>query len=118
VDPGCSHNVRLDQLVERHQRVRRSANLIGKGRDAKRHAFAGKALGLTVEWLVLPILLEQEHREKAGPSPSAWDHVKGSGGLRDLLAVPARKLLAHRLDHLPRARDHLERLGDVFAELR
>jgi hypothetical protein len=38
-------------------------------------------------------------------------------GLRDLLAVPARELLAHRLDHLPGARDYLERLGDVFTKL-
>lgn len=39
-------------------------------------------------------------------------------GLRDLLAVAARELLAHRLDHLSGARDDLERLGDVLAELR
>ncbi len=39
------------------------------------------------------------------------------GGLADLLAVPAGELLAHVLDHLPLARDHLYRLGDVLAKL-
>jgi hypothetical protein len=29
VDPGCGQDVRLDQLVERHQRVRGSPDLIG-----------------------------------------------------------------------------------------
>ena len=37
--------------------------------------------------------------------------------LADLLAVPAGELLAHVLDHLPLARDHLQRLGDVLAQL-
>src|SRR3546814_4588086 len=43
--------------------------------------------------------------------------MKGRGRLSDLLAIPARKLLAYRLGELPRARDYLERLSDVFAEL-
>ena len=37
--------------------------------------------------------------------------------LGDALAVAAGELLAHRLDHLPLPRDHLQRLGDVLAEL-
>ena len=117
MDAVCSQNVRLDELVDRHQRVSSGADLIGQGRDAERHAFAGKTLGLAVERLVLPILLEQEHGEEAGPGPSARSHVERCRGLCDLLAVPARKLLANRLDYLPGARAHLERLGDVFAEL-
>src|SRR4051794_22852668 len=36
----------------------------------------------------------------------------------DRLAVPARELLAHGLDHLPLLGNHLQRLGDVLAELR
>ena len=31
---------------------------------------------------------------------------------------PARELLTHRLDHLPPARDHLQRLRHVFSDLR
>ena len=37
--------------------------------------------------------------------------------LADLVAVAASELLAHVLDHLPLARDHLKRLGDVLAKL-
>ena len=38
--------------------------------------------------------------------------------LRDLLAAAAGELLAHRLDHLPLARNDLQRLGYVLADLR
>ena len=37
--------------------------------------------------------------------------------LADLLAVAAGELLADVLDHLPLPRDHLQRLGDVLAQL-
>jgi hypothetical protein len=40
-----------------------------------------------------------------------------NGRLADLLAVPARELLAHRLDYLPLARNDLQRLGNVLAHL-
>ena len=107
----------FSQLVDRHHRVSSGADLISQGRETERHAFTGEPLGLPIEGLVLPVLLEQEHREEARSGPSARDHVEGSGCLRDLLAVPAREFLADRLDHLQRARDDLERLGDVFAKL-
>ncbi len=35
-----------------------------------------------------------------------------------MVALPAGELLPHRLDHLPLPRDHLQRLGDVFTQLR
>src|SRR5512144_2230965 len=38
--------------------------------------------------------------------------------LRYRLAAPAGELLAHRLDDFPLARNDLQRLGDVFAQLR
>ncbi len=43
--------------------------------------------------------------------------MEGRRRLADLLTVPAGELLAHRLDHLPPPRDHLQRLGDVLAQL-
>ncbi len=52
-------NIRRDQLIERHQRVSSGTDLIGEGRDAERHAFAGETIGLAVKRLVLPILLEE-----------------------------------------------------------
>lgn len=94
-----------------------AADLIAERRCTERHALAGEPLGLAVERLVLPVLLEQQHREEARSGPAAGEHMKGRRRLGDLLAIAARKLLAHRLGDLPRARDDLERLGDVFAEL-
>ena len=68
---------------------------------------------------MLAELLEQDHRQKVraerSRAASTWN---GAGGWRDPLAVPAGELLAHRLDDLPLARDHLQRLGDVLAQLR
>jgi hypothetical protein len=56
-----------------------AADLIGERRCAERHALAGEPLGLAVERLVLPVLLEQQHREEAGPGPAARDTWKGAG---------------------------------------
>ena len=111
-------DMRLDPPVERHERERSRADLVGERRQAQRHAFAGEALGLAVERLVLAVLLEQQHGEEAGAGPATRHDMEGRRWLRDRLAVPAGELLAHRLDDLPLARDHLQRLGHVLAELR
>ena len=92
-------------------------DLIGQRRQADRHAFPGIAFGLPVQRLVLAELLEQDHRQQARTGPAAGDDVERRRRLADLLAVAAGDLLAHVLDHLPLARDHLQRLGDVLAEL-
>jgi len=113
-----SQSVGLDQLVDRHERETGRTDLVGERRDAERHAFVGKALSLAVERLMLAVLVEQQHGEEAGPGPTAWSDVERCRRLRDLLAIPAGELLAHRLDHLPRAWDHFERLGHILAELR
>src|SRR3954463_14182046 len=65
---------------------------------------------------MLPVLLEQDHRQQARAGPAARDHMKGGWRLADLLAVAAGKLLADVLDHLPLPRDHLQRLSDVLAQ--
>src|SRR3954447_3184806 len=65
---------------------------------------------------MLPVLLEQDHRQQARPGPAARDHMKGRRRLADLLAIAASKLLSDMLDHLPLPRDHLQRLGDVLAK--
>ena len=67
---------------------------------------------------MLPELLEQDHGQQVGAGPSPRRRVERRRRLADLLAVPACELLAHRLDHLPLARDDLQRLGDVLADLR
>jgi hypothetical protein len=66
---------------------------------------------------MLAELLKQHHGEKAGPGPAPWNHVERRRRLADLLAVPARELLAHMLDHLPLPGDHFQGLGDTLPEL-
>src|SRR6266851_714088 len=65
-------------------------------------------------------------RRGDGPSPKSGQSncrlsditiVVAHRSLADLLAVAAGELLADVLDHLPLTRDHLQRLGDVLAQL-
>ena len=67
---------------------------------------------------MLPVLLEEDRRQKVRPRPTARCRVERCRRLGDLLAVPARELLAYRLDHLPAARDPLKGLRHVLADLR
>ena len=102
---------------ERRQHRAAGADLVGQGRQAERHALPGVAFGLAVERLMLPVLLEQDHRQQARAGPAAGDHMERRRRLADLLAVAAGELLADVLDHLPLPRDHLQRLGDILAQL-
>ena len=108
--------MRLDAPQQRCQHGNARAHLVGQGRQAERHTLPGVAFGLAVQRLMLPVLLEQDHRQQARAGPAARDHMKGGRRLADLLAVAAGKLLADMLDHLPSPRDHLQRLGDVLAQ--
>ena len=105
------------RLQQRFEHGAAGAHLVGQGRQAERHAFPGIALGLAIERLMLAELLEQDHRQQAGAGPAAGDHMERRRRLADLLAVPARELLADMLDHLPLARDHFQRLGDRLPQL-
>ena len=104
--------------MERPQHRAAGANLVGQRREAQWHAFARVALGLAVEWLMLAVLLEQDHRQQAGAGPASGHDVERRRRLVDALAVPARELLAHVLDHLPLAGDDFQGLGHVLAQLR
>ncbi len=101
--------------MQRRQRGGAGADLVGERRQAEIDALAGIAFGLPVQRLVLAELLEQDHGEQARAGPAARRRVERCRCLRDALAVAAGELLAHGLDHLPLARDHLQRLGDVLA---
>jgi hypothetical protein len=114
---GAEH-VLADQLVQGRQHRGRRADQIGEGRQVEVDAFSGVTLALAVERLVLPILLEEDHGQKAGADPPARDDVEGCWRLADPLAIPAAELLAHGLPDEPAARDHIERLGHRLADLR
>ena len=122
VSSPCSRSAartwRLDQRMQRLQHRRAGADLVGQRRHAQIDALAGVALALPVQRLMLAELLEQDHGQQVRAGEAARRHMERRRRLGDRLAVPARELLAHRLDHLPLARDHLQRLGDVLAELR
>jgi hypothetical protein len=58
VHTAASEDVRANEIVDRMQNRGTTANLVGEGRQAQVHSFAGIALGLAVKRLMLPILLE------------------------------------------------------------
>ena len=112
-----AQDVRLDAFEQRQQRHRAAADLVGQGRQTDRHALLGIALCLAVKRLMLAKLLEQDHRQQAGPGPASRDHVERGRRLADLLAIPAGELLPDVLDHLPGLWDDLQGLGDVLSQL-
>ena len=118
VQTFCRQYVGLDQLVQRLQRHGTGPHLVGQCRQAQIDALSRVAVPLPVQRQVLPVLLEQDGRQQVRARPAARCRVEGRRRLRDPLAVPARELLPHRLDHLPTARDHLKGLGHVLVDLR
>ena len=117
MQPLSGQNMGLQASVDRQGGHADRAHLIGQGGQAQRHALSGVALGLPVQRLVLAELLEHDHGQQAWSRPAPGGDVEGRGWLGDGLAVAAAEALAHRGDHLPLARDHLQRLSHVLAEL-
>ncbi len=117
MQPLGGEHMGLEALEYRLHHGADRAHLVGEGGQAQGHAFAGIALGLAVEGLMLAELLEDDHRQQARAGPAARDHMERRRRLADLLAVAAGEFLAHMLDHLPRSGDRLQRLGDILAEL-
>jgi hypothetical protein len=109
--------MRFQTPKQRFEHGAGGSHLIGQGRERKRHTFLGIAFGLSIERLMLPELLEQDHCQKRRTGPAPGDYMERCRSLADLLAIPATELRAHMLDHLPLARDRFQRLGDIFAQL-
>src|SRR5271165_1184019 len=110
-------NVSLNPPEERRQRSAATTHLIGQGRQTEGYALPGVAFGLAVERLMLPVLLEQDHRQQAGAGPTPGNYMERRRSLADLLAVAAGELFADMLGHLPLPWDDLQRLGDILANL-
>src|SRR3954471_21307480 len=63
-------------------------------------------------------LVEQDGRQQLWADEAARRGMERRRWLADLLAIPAGELLAHRLDDLEAARDLLQGLGHILADLR
>ena len=118
MDALGGEHVRLDQLAERRQRGGAGADVIGHGRQRQLDPLARILLALAIERLMVGVLRDQHHRQQARSSEAARDRMEGRRRLGDRLARPAAELLAHKFGHQPLPRHHIERLGDVFADLR
>ena len=79
-------NMVPDQGVDRCQSRGAGTDLVGQRREAEVDAFLGVALGLPVERLVLPELLEQNHRQQVRTGPSPRRRMERCWRLADLLA--------------------------------
>ena len=74
--PFGRHDMLLDQAMERPQGRSAGADMVGQRRERQIDAFAGIALALPVQRLVLAILLEQDHRQQIRPGMPARDDVE------------------------------------------
>jgi len=73
-----AHHIGSEALNQRRQRHGAMTDLVCKGRQAELDAFAGIALRLPVEGLVLAILLKQDHGEEAGAGPATRHDMEWS----------------------------------------
>ena len=103
-----------DHLDHWHQRRRRRADPVGKGRHVEIDAFPRIDRALTVKRQMQAILGEQDMGEQLRPRPRA---IGAMGRAWDRFAGPAGELLADMLDHFPLPRNELQGLGHVLADL-
>src|SRR5690606_6841251 len=71
VQPFSGHDMSRKPMVYGLEHGCGRTNLVGQSRQAQRHAFTAIAFDLPVKRLMLPVLLEQHHRQKAWASPAA-----------------------------------------------
>jgi hypothetical protein len=76
----------LDQRMERLQRCRAGADLVGQCRHAQIDALSRISVALPVERLVLAELLEQDHRQQVRSGKATWRDMERRWRLRDGLA--------------------------------
>src|SRR5438477_2342435 len=117
VQPLSGEDMCLDPPEEGCQHRTAATHLIGQGRQAEGYALPGVAFGLAVERLMLPVLLEQDHRQQAGAGPTPGNDMERRRSLADLLAIAAGGLLPDMLDHLPLPPEAPQRLGYILSQL-
>lgn len=93
VEPLGRQDMGLDEGMDRLQHHGADPDLVGEGREAEVDALSGIALGLPVQRLVLPKLLEEDGRQEVGSGPSPRRGVERRRRLTDPLAVSAGELL-------------------------
>jgi hypothetical protein len=118
MDARGGEDMCTDQIGERHQYCSAGPNIVGECGQGQIHALARIGFTLAIERLMEREFGTKDHGQKARSGPASGDHMEGRRCLADLLAHPTGKLLAHVLNHFPLTRNDLDRLGDVFAELR
>ncbi|MBB4367110.1 hypothetical protein GGD65_008186 [Bradyrhizobium sp. CIR18] len=108
----------LDQLEERHDGEGPVADLVGQRRQRQVDPLGLKAHTLAVERDMHAELVEQDRRQQLRTDEAARRGIERCWRLADLLAIAAGELFPHRLDQLEPARDLLQRLGHILAQLR
>ena len=108
----------LDQVEDGLQGEDSMADLVGQRRQRQVDPLGFEARALAVQRDVLPELVEDDRRQQLRTDEAARRGMERRRRLADLAAIAAGELLAHRLDQLEAARDLLQRLGDVLAQLR
>jgi hypothetical protein len=93
VDALGGKDVHLDQLIERHERCRAGAHVVGQRRERQLDSLALELLALPVERLMVGVFVDQNHRQQARPRSRAQS--RGT--------APARN------PHPARDRDHRRR---------
>lgn len=110
------HDMRPDQNEQRRQRGRAGADPIRQRGDLEVDAFTRVSLALAVQREMVRELRIQDHRQQVRPGTATRDRMERRRRLSDGLTGTAGELLPHRLDHLPLARDDLQRLGDGLTQ--
>ena len=113
-----SEHMALDQVEERHNGEGAVADLVGQRRQRQVDPLALEARALAVERDMHAELVEQDRRQQLRADEAARRSMERRRRLGDPLAIAAGELLAHRLDDLEAARDLLQRLGHILADLR
>ncbi|MGY4297849.1 hypothetical protein ACVWXN_005944 [Bradyrhizobium sp. i1.4.4] len=113
-----SKHMAFDQVEERHHGEGPVADLVGQRRQWQVDPLGLKARTLAIERDVHAELVEQNRRQQLWADEAARRRVERRRRLADLLAIAAGELLAHCLDDLEAARDLLQRLGHILADLR